>query len=122
MLTIEHKKIAPAICYESLLPEHSAKAAKNGANIYMASVAKSVNGINNGYIHYPQIAKQYSMIVLLSNCIGRCDDFESVGQSAIWNQQGDLVGKLNDKDQGILVINTETGEVTKLDLLLKSMK
>ncbi|MGZ8536711.1 MAG: carbon-nitrogen hydrolase family protein [Flavisolibacter sp.] len=108
MLNINNTKIAPAICYESLLPEHAAKAAKNGADIYMASVAKSANGISKAYKHFPKIAKQYSMIVVMSNCIGKCDNFESVGKSAIWNQQGELVGMLSDGDEGILMIDTET--------------
>src|SRR5688572_10593190 len=61
MLNIRDKKIAPAICYESLLPEHAATAAKNGANVYLASVAKSANGITKAYNHYPQVANTYSM-------------------------------------------------------------
>ena len=124
MLTIENTKIAPAICYESLLPEHAAKAAKNGANIYMAGVAKSANGISKAYKHYPEIARQYSMFVLMSNCIGPCDEFLSAGQSAIWDQQGTLVGRLNDKDEGILMMDTKTSEVFYLtegcDVLINS--
>src|SRR5690606_7500509 len=46
ILTVDNKKIAPAICYESLQSDHSDKARKLGAEIYLASVAKSQNGIN----------------------------------------------------------------------------
>ena len=86
ILTVDNKKIAPAICYESLQPEHAHKANELGADIYLASVAKSQNGINKAMIHYPEVAKNYSMPVLMSNCVGFCDNFNSVGNSAVWTK------------------------------------
>jgi predicted amidohydrolase len=111
ILTSEDKRIAPAICYESLQPEHAERAFKNKAEIYIASVAKSVNGVAKAVKHYPNIAKQYSMTVLMSNCLGPCDDFESVGKSAIWNKNGLLVGQLNETAEGTLLYDTDTEKV-----------
>lgn len=105
------EKIAPAICYESMLIEHSEKAVQNGANIYLTSVAKSADGVERGYKHYAEIAKKYSMTVLMSNCLGKCDDFESVGQTAAWNDKGELAGKLDDTREGILIFDTETNQI-----------
>lgn len=113
ILTIDNHKIAPAICYESLLLEHSKKVFKSGAGIYIASVAKSANGLTKAFKHYPDIAKKYSMIVLMSNCLGHCDNFESVGKSSIWNKNGLLLGQLNDINEGILIIDTETEKITE---------
>jgi predicted amidohydrolase len=106
-VTFEDEKIAPAICYESLLSEHADEAAKSGASIYVASVAKSANGIEKAFEHYPEIAKKYSMTVLMANCIGKCDNFESAGNSAIWNKQGILIGQLDDEHEGVLIFDTE---------------
>jgi predicted amidohydrolase len=114
ILTIDNKKIAPAICYESLQPEHALKASSLGADVYLASVAKSQNGINKAMSHYPQVAKNYSMPVLMSNCVGFCDNFNSVGNSAVWTKRGELIGQLDDKNEGLLVFDTKTEEVTKL--------
>ena len=111
VLTIDNKGIAPAICYESLLPEHSEKVFQDGAEIYLASVAKSKNGIDKALRHFPDIAKKYSMTVLMSNCIGHCDNFESSGMTSIWNNKGELVGQLNDSNEGILIIDTATQEI-----------
>lgn len=111
ILTVSGKKIAPAICYESLLPEHSESAFKSGADIYIASVAKSAKGVAKAYKHYPAVAKKYSMLVLMSNCIGPSDDFESVGGSAGWNKQGELLGQLDKEREGILVIDTDTEDI-----------
>ena len=113
MLTVYNKKIAPAICYESLQTTHSDNAVKLGAEIYIASVAKSQNGIDKAKSHFPIIAKKFSMPVLMSNCVGFCDNFESVGQSSVWTKQGNLAGQLNEKNEGILIFDTETQEITK---------
>jgi predicted amidohydrolase len=113
ILTVGNKNIAPAICYESMLMEHSEYANKLGAEIYLASVAKSQDGINNAKSHYPFVAKKFAMPVLMSNCVGFCDNFESVGQSAVWSKQGKLLEQLDDTSEGILVFDTETEEVTK---------
>ena len=111
VLTIDNKKLAPAICYESLQPEHSEKAFKSGVEIYLASVAKSANGVAKAFKHYPDIASKYSMTVLMANCVGFCDDFESVGKSSIWNKKGVLVGQLNETNEGFLTFDTDTEEL-----------
>jgi predicted amidohydrolase len=107
------RKIAPAICYESLQPTHAENAFKLGADVYLASVAKSLNGVEKAYDYYPRVAKQYEMPVLMSNCVGFCDNFLSVGKSAVWTKAGALVGQLDDTSEGILIFDTETEEVTK---------
>ncbi|MGZ8551977.1 MAG: carbon-nitrogen hydrolase family protein [Chitinophagaceae bacterium] len=110
-LTMENLKIAPAICYESLLPEHSANASKNGTTIYIASVAKSASGVEKAFKHFPEVANKYAMTVLMANAVGPCDNFESAGKTSIWNSKGILLGQLNDSNEGILIIDTNTQEV-----------
>jgi predicted amidohydrolase len=77
----------------------------------LASVAKSENGVEKAFKHYPTIAKQYEMPVLMSNCVGFCDNFLSVGKSSIWTKKGNLIGQLDDKTEGILIFDTETEEI-----------
>ena len=111
------KNIAPAICYESLQTTHSENAFNLGADVYLASVAKPENGIKKAFEHFPAVAKQYGMPVLMSNCIGFCDNFLSVGNSAVWTKEGELVGQLDDKTEGILIFDTETEGIVKRNLL-----
>ena len=103
--------IAPAICYESLQPTHAENAFKLGADLYLACVAKSVNGVDKAYNYYPSVAKQYAMPVLMSNCLGFCDNFLCVGKSAVWTKEGKLLGQLDDTTEGILIFDTETEKV-----------
>ena len=51
------------------------------------------------------------MPVLMSNCVGFCDNFLSVGKSSIWTKKGNLIGQLDDKTEGILIFDTETEEI-----------
>jgi predicted amidohydrolase len=51
------------------------------------------------------------MTVVMSNSVGFCDDFESAGKSGVWNKKGELIGHLNETDEGILVYNTDTEEL-----------
>ena len=116
ILTVGNKKIAPAICYESLQTGHSEIAHQLGAEIYVACVAKSQNGIDKALAHYPAVAKKFSMPVLMSNCVGYCDNFQSVGKTSVWTKKGNLVGQLDDKLEGILIFDTETEEVIAITL------
>lgn len=103
--------VALAICYELSVPEHSHKAFKSGAEIYIASVAKSVNGVKNAVNTLSRIANKYSMTVLMSNCVGLSGGEECGGKTSIWNNQGTLLGQLDDVNEGILIIDTDTREV-----------
>jgi predicted amidohydrolase len=109
--------IAPAICYESLQPTHIKNAFKLGANVYLASVAKPANGVEKAFDYYPIVAKQYAIPVLMANCVGFCDIFLSVGKSSVWTKEGELVGQLDDKTEGILLFDTETEEIVKRILI-----
>lgn len=114
ILKVENNRISPAICYESLQPNHAENIYRLGTDIYLASVAKSQNGISKAYTHYPKIAQQYSIPVLMTNSVGYCDNFLSVGQSAVWSKNGQLLAQLNDIEEGIIVFDTETEKVSIL--------
>nr|WP_314896025.1 carbon-nitrogen hydrolase family protein [uncultured Flavobacterium sp.] len=113
IITIENQKIIAAICYESFQIEHAEKASKLGGEVYLSSVAKSQNGVEKAFIHFPEVAKKYSMPVLMANCIGKCDNFVSVGFSSVWTKEGKLAEQLDNKNEGIIIFNTKTKEVTK---------
>lgn len=106
IITINDLQIAPTICYESLQPEHAQKANDLGANLYVASVAKSTKGIEKAYRHYPQIAAQYAMPVLMANSVGHCDNFIAAGRSGVWSKNGTLLGQLDDRMEGLLLFET----------------
>ncbi len=100
--------IALAICYELSVPQHAEHAAKNGADISVASAAKDARGTESACNRLAEIARQYSMIVLLANCIGPSGGYQCAGGSAIWSEEGALLKRLGDSEAGVLTIDSET--------------
>lgn len=102
---------ALAICYELSVPVHAENAYQSGAKIYLASVAKTAEGVDKARERLAAIAKQFSMTTLMVNCIGPCDGVICDGRSAVWNNNGQLLGQLPADKEGILVLDTATQDV-----------
>jgi predicted amidohydrolase len=108
---LSNNQIALAICYELSIPEHSANAFQNGANVYIASTVNSYNGVDKDLNILANIAKNYSMTVLMANCIGQTGEYNCAGKSSVWNNEGKLMGQMDDKKEGILIFDTGTENV-----------
>lgn len=113
---LEGHTIALAICYELSVPEHSAQAWRAGAEVYLVSVAKTTSGMKKAAETLQEMANRYSMTVLVSNCVGYCDNFECGGGSAAWSKEGVMLGQLGEREEGILVLDTATGEVFREEM------
>jgi predicted amidohydrolase len=108
--------LAPAICYESLQPSHAEEAAESGAQVYLASVAKSQRGTASAHSHYPMIAKKHSMTVVMANCVGAADDFIAAGGSSIWNSDGEIVCSADAVQEALVAYDIRTGEASIFSL------
>lgn len=104
--------LAPAICYESLAPNHSDNAARLGADFYLTSVAKPVGALAKAVVHYPNVARKHNMYIVMSNCVGPSDDFVSVGQSAAWDRSGRLLAQMDSDSEGIVLLDTAIGQAS----------
>ena len=107
-IQIDNHKIAPAICYESSVSEHSDAAISQSATIYVAAVMTNLSGINKKLNVLSNLAKKHKIIVLMSNFVGISGGSESAGKSSIWNQNGKLKGQMNSKEEGLLIYDTDT--------------
>lgn len=103
---ISNIKIAFGICYETLQREHFLAAKKEDANVYIASVAKPNGGIKKAYSYFSKIAKEFTTPILMVNSYGFCDNFMSVGKSAVWSKSGNLIEQLDDDKEGLLIYDT----------------
>jgi predicted amidohydrolase len=110
-LQVNQTNIALAICYEISVPEHWESVRKFGPGIYCASVAKSVTGVGNALERLSGMARDFSMTVLMSNCVGLSDGSQCAGKSSVWDRNGAMIGQLSDSDEGVLVYDTETHEL-----------
>lgn len=107
-LNLNGTNTALAICYELAVLDHAALAYQSDAEVYIASVAKTGTGVKNASKRLADIARMYSMLVLMSNCVGPSDNFISAGGTAVWNNNGLLLAQLDETSEGILIYDTET--------------
>jgi len=109
-LSMDDHKIAPAICFELSVPEHSVNAYSSRADIYLASVAKTAAGLEKAIRTLSGIACTYSMTVLLANSIGLCADGMCAGGSAVISDKGEVIAELFDDEEAMLIYDTGTGK------------
>jgi predicted amidohydrolase len=121
-LSSNNNKIAIGICYETSVPKHSEYAFNHGANVYIASSLESRKAIGRALENLSGVARKYNMTVLLANYVGQSGGYDCAGLTSIWNNKGILLGQLNDTDPGILMIDTNTQEITKLYHIPKTSK
>ena len=116
IMHFDKHKIGLAICYEISVPDHVEKAAADQADIYLAGVAKSKSGAERAWQRLSKIAAQYKMNIVMSNSIGPCDNFESAGMSAAWSNNGRLLGWIDDKNEGLLIFDSEKHQAIDIAL------
>lgn len=114
LLELGDHKIAIAICYEISVPLHCKNAFEKGATIYLASVAKFKDGFEKAMERLSQISDQYSMTVFMANSIGIADGHTCAGTSSVWNDRGLLLAQLDDSNEGLLILDTQTEIVSEI--------
>jgi predicted amidohydrolase len=97
-------RCSPAICADIDNPEHPEKAYKKNCNVYLPSIFFSPRGIPEAYENLKKYSGQYHMNVLMSNFCGTSWGQPAGGSSAFWNDQGNMIARLNSIDPGILLI------------------
>lgn len=113
-LAIADQGIALAICYELSVAAHVKHAAEQGAKIYLASVAKTGEGVEQASKRLSEIASRYSMTTLMVNAVGMADGVLCAGTSSAWNNKGELLGNLDSTEEGIIVDDTDSNDVALL--------
>jgi predicted amidohydrolase len=110
---VNDTRIALAICYEISIPEHPRDAAKSDPQIYIASVAKFKRHMEKTTATLTETAKNYSMIVMMANCLGLCDGEECAGSSFVIDADGLMLDQLDDVHEGVLTLDLQTKETVK---------
>lgn len=113
-IEIGGKTLALAICYETSVTEHWQTCLAVRPVAYVASVAKSPRHILGSHTRLAELARTGAFPVLMANSVGPADGSECVGQSAVWDQRGTRLHSLRQADEGLLVFDTESGDVSVL--------
>jgi len=107
------ERIAYSICYELSVRQHVLNAEARGASMYLASVAKDQAGVTKAVTTLTGYAKQHGLVVMMTNEVGEQEDFTAAGQSSAWSSDGTLLVQMNDYQEGLLILDTESLEAEK---------
>jgi predicted amidohydrolase len=98
-----------AICYDIERDEHVACVAEKKSDFYAASIFYTQNGIESGLARLQKIAKENSMAVLMSNCVGEGFELMAGGRSSIWSNRGELIISADSNSQCLVVAQNSDG-------------
>lgn len=110
-LRMGEEQVALAICYELSVKGHAERAVANGATLYLASVAKSVEGLPKALDRMAGLAWAHNILTLMVNCVGEADGMRCGGHTSAWDRSGRLMGQLSATEPGMLVLDTELERV-----------
>lgn len=94
---------ALAICADAGHSTHAARAAHNGAKIYLASMFVIPSDFEKDELKLASYAREHAMIVAMANFGAPSGGLSSAGQSSIWSEHGELVARLGVAGAGIAV-------------------
>ena len=104
LINFNNEQVFISICADIVNPKHAENASKNGATLYIASIFFTPNGIDDAHKTLSVYSRQYRMNVLMSNYCGQSWGIDSGGQSAFWDNNGNLIAKLDKSDAGLLIV------------------
>jgi predicted amidohydrolase len=109
--------IGVAICADISNPIHAADAARRGAYVYAAGVAKTPQEIDVAAANMAAHAKKHGMLAVLANYASATGGFPTGGSSAIWNEAGELVARAEPQGECLVLARKAsqgwTGSVVK---------
>jgi len=104
-LDVKGKIIGFAICADFSHPEHAKHAAEKGANVYLASVLISKNGLKHDMALLKSYAETYHMTIVMSNYGGISGGYNCAGNTAAWSKNGILQDYIMGDREGLLIID-----------------
>ena len=101
------EKIAIAVCADMANPLHPKEASRAGSTLYLASAFITPGGYEMDASILKGYAQKHTMAVMMVNYSGESGGYLSAGQSAVWSEKGELVGKVKENKESILFVTKE---------------
>ena len=95
LINVKGTRIALAVCADFTHPSHSAIAAAQQGDVYLASALISPGGYAKDAEMLAAIAKRHQLTVLLANHVSTTGGWQTCGNSGGWNVGGELTLKAN---------------------------
>lgn len=115
VIELNNEKMSLAICADITNSQHPENAGKAGSTVYISSIFFSPEGITGGHKLLKIYARKHGMNVLMANYCGEAWGSPAGGRSAFWNNEGELIAKMDGSNSGLLLVekhnNGWTGQV-----------
>lgn len=106
-----NRGIGLAVCYEISVPEHLGMVLSEKPAVYLASVAKFTRGIDAAFQRLHHIARENRITVMMVNCVGECDGAVCAGGSSVWDEEGNVLGRLDSHGEGLITLDIPKGNI-----------
>ena len=100
-------RVGIAICYEVAVQEQADALAREGVDLYLASVAKTPRGVAEARATLAKTARRLGVPALLVNSVGTCEGEPAGGGSFALDRDGQIVAHIGGEAEGVLVVDTE---------------
>lgn len=117
-LLVENASVALAICADATHPQHAARAASRGADVYAASVMIDEAGYGRKMALLQGYAQEHKIAVLMANYSGVTGAEVSAGKSAIWSEDGQIVAASTGTEEALVIGRKHDGAWTGIVLPL----
>ena len=101
----DERKLGFAICYEISVAEHAFATIQKGAEVYVASVAKTSDGVQKARERLEQVAIDFNIPVLMCNAVGEADGMVCGGGSFAISPTGGVIAQLDRSNEGLLLMD-----------------
>lgn len=108
-LRVGSLRAALAVCADVGRPEHAARAAARGAELYLAGMFVIPADLPVETERLAERAVNHGMAVAMANFGGQSGGLDSAGASAIWSESGQLVARLGTRGSGVVWARCEIG-------------
>ncbi|MEL7965810.1 carbon-nitrogen hydrolase family protein [Vreelandella neptunia] len=109
LINVNDTRIALAVCADFIHPSHSAIAAAEQADVYLASALISPGGYAKDAELLAAIAQRHQLPVLLTNHVSTTGGWQTCGNSGGWNAAGELTVKANGAQPNIVLCHIHNG-------------
>ena len=100
-------RVGVAICYEVAVAGHADALAREGVDVYLASVAKTARGVAEARATLAATARRLGVPALLVNSVGTCEGRPAGGGSFALDRDGRPLARLGSAAEGLLVVDTD---------------
>lgn len=111
LINVNGTRIALAVCADFTHPNHSAIAAAQQADVYLASALISPGGYANDAELLAAIAQRHQLPVLLANHVSTTGGWQTCGNSGGWNAAGELTVKANVTQHSLVLCHFNHGAI-----------